>query len=32
MIIEDEEDIEGFEDIILELRQNAVPLRRGPVF
>ena len=32
MIIEDEAKIEGLEDIISKLRQNAVPLRRGLSF
>lgn len=32
MIIEDEVDIEGLEDIILELREDAVPLRHGLSF
>ena len=32
MIIEDKVEIEGLEDIISELRQDAVPLRRGLSF
>lgn len=32
MVIEDEVDVEGLEDIILELQEGVVPLRRGLSF
>jgi len=32
MIIENKADIGGLEDIVLELREDAVPLRRGLSF